>query len=81
MDSPDTQPLHVLNDDELGRLASIALEEYGPNLARPQFTDVMLGLFENIAGLETLTRKHQQRYLIVLWFKYQQAVLANQSRH
>ena len=41
----------------------------------------MLALFDNIAGLETLTRKQQQRYLIILWFKYQQAVLANQSLH
>ncbi len=78
MDSSDTQSL---TDDDIGRLVSLAVEDFGPGLTRPQFNDVMLGLFENIAGLETITRQHQQRYLIVLWFKYQQAVLANQSRH
>ena len=78
MDSSDTQSL---TDDDIGRLVSVVIEDFGPALTRRQFNDVMLGLFENIAGLETLTRKHQQRYLIILWFKYQQAVLAHQSRH
>lgn len=81
MGSSDTQSLNALTDDEMGRLVSIALEELGPNLTRTQFNEAVLALFEHIAGLETLTRKRQQQYVKLLWLKYQQAVLANQSRH
>jgi hypothetical protein len=41
----------------------------------------MLALFEHIAGLETLPRKRSQRYLQLLWLKYQQAIQANQHGH
>ena len=78
MDSTDN---HSLSDDEMGRLVSIALEEFGQGLNRNQFNEVMLALFEHIAGLETLPRKRSQRYLQLLWLKYQQAILANQHPH
>jgi hypothetical protein len=75
MESTDIQSL---SDDEIGRLVSIALEEFGQGFNRTQFNEAMLALFENIAGLETLPRKRSQRYLQLLWLKYQQAILANQ---
>jgi hypothetical protein len=78
MDFTDTQSL---SDDEMGRLVSIALEEFGKELTRTQFNDAMLTLFEHIAGLKTLPRKRSQRYVKLLWLKYQQAVLANPSAH
>jgi hypothetical protein len=78
MDSTDTQSL---SDDEMGRLVSIALEEFAQGLNRLQFDEVMLALFENIAGLETLSRKRSQRHLQLLWLKYRQAILANQHSH
>jgi hypothetical protein len=78
MESTDTQSL---SDDEMGRLVSIALEEFGQGLNRHQFNEVMLALFEHIAGLETLPRKRSQKYLQLLWLKYQQAILANQHSH
>ena len=78
MDSTDTQSL---SDDEMGRLMSIALEEFGSGLSRNQFNEVMLALFENIAGLEALPRKRRQKYLQLLWLKYQQAILANKHSH
>jgi hypothetical protein len=81
MDSSDTQSHHTLNDDEMGRLVSIALEEFGRGLTRTQFNEVMLALFEHIAGLETLSQKHRVQYLKLLWSKYQQAILANKHRH
>ena len=81
MDSFDTQSLHRLNDDDMGRLVAIALEEFGAGLTRTQFNDVMLALFEHIAGFETLPRKRSVHYLGVLWSKYQQAILANQHSH
>ena len=81
MDSFDTQSLHTLNDEQLAILVSVALEEFGPGLTRTQFNEVMLALFEHIAGFETLPRERQQQYLSLLWLKYQQAILANPSRH
>ena len=50
-------------------------------LTRTQFDDVMLALFEHIAGLETQSHKRSVRYLQLLWLKYQQAILANQLPH
>jgi len=67
MESADTQSL---SDDEMGRLVSIALEEFEQGLNRTQFNEVMLALFEHIAGLESLSRKRRQRYLQLLWLKY-----------
>ena len=81
MDSFDTQSLHRLDDDDMGRLVSIALEEFGMGLTRTQFHEVMLALFEHIAGFETLPQKASVRYLGILWSKYQQAILANQHPH
>jgi hypothetical protein len=81
MESSDSQPLHRLNDDEMGRLVLIALDEFGTGLTRTRFNEVMLALFEHIAGLETLSRKRSVRYLKILWSKYRQAILANQHRH
>jgi hypothetical protein len=81
MDYSDTQSLHRLNDDEMGRLVSMALDEVGAGLTRTQFNEVMLALFEHIAGLETLSHKRSVRYLKILWSKYRQAILANQHRH
>ena len=77
MESTDTQSL---SDDEMGRLVSIALEEFGQGLNRVQFSEVMPALFEHIAGLETLPR-NSRKYLQLLWLKYQQAILANQHSH
>ena len=82
MDSSDTrQSLLRLNDDEMGRLVLIAIEEFGTGLTRTQFNEVMLALFEHIAGLETLSHKRSVRYLEILWSKYRQAILANQRHH
>ncbi len=81
MESSDRQSLHRLNDDEMGRLVSIAIDEFGMGLTRTQFNDAMLALFDHIAGLETLPHKRSVRYLKILWSKYRQAILANQHGH
>jgi hypothetical protein len=81
MDSSDTQSRHALSDEQLMILVSVALEEFGSRLTRTQFNQVMLALFEHIAGFETLPHKRSVRYLKILWSKYRQAILANQHRH
>lgn len=66
--------LQTISDDQLDTLISIALDEYGPTLARARFNDVILSLFEFIAGLDNLPLKRRQRYLTVLWSKYRKAI-------
>jgi hypothetical protein len=73
--------IESLSDDEMCCLVSITLEEFGSGLNRTRFNEVMLALFDQIAGLETLSRKRSLQYLKLLWLKYQQAVLYSQSRH
>jgi hypothetical protein len=73
--------IQSLSDDEMSRLISIVMDEFGTNLDRTRFNEVMLALFDQIAGLENLSRKRSLRYLKLLWFKYQQAILANPPRH
>jgi hypothetical protein len=57
MDSSNNQSP---DDDEMGRLVSIAAEEFGLGLTRNQFNEVMLALFEHIAGLK---RSRRQRLI------------------
>ena len=66
--------LQTLDDEQLDALVSIVLDEYGPTLARLRFNDVILSLFEFIAGLDNLPLKRRQRYLTLLWSKYRMAI-------
>ena len=77
----DSSLSQSLNDDEMGRLVSIAAEEFGLGLTRSQFNEVMLALFEHVAGLEMMPATKARRYLGILWSKYQQAIQANGHRH
>ena len=67
MDSSDTQSLHALDDEQLWMLAVLVHGVYGPDLTRTQCNDVMLDLFEQIAGLEILPARVRQRHLTTLW--------------
>jgi hypothetical protein len=76
MDYSDSESL---NDDEMRRLVSVVVEEFGPALARSQFNDVTLALCEHIPGLDTIPTTIARRYLNILWSKYQQASKANHA--
>jgi hypothetical protein len=62
-----------LENDQLNTLVEIIREQSGDTLARADFNDRMLQLFEHIPGLETLPRKLAQRYLRILWQSYRNA--------
>jgi hypothetical protein len=79
MDSFDSQSLNALDDEEMSRLVSLVVEEFGPALARSQFNDVMLALFEHIAGLETIPATTARQYINCLWSMYQRTVQANHA--
>jgi hypothetical protein len=69
------QQLHRISDDEMDRLVQIIREESGDKLTRPEFTDAMLHLFEDIAGFETLPISKRTKYVKLLWLRYQGACL------
>lgn len=73
MESFDSQSPHTLSDDELSRLVVIVVDQFGMGLTRKEFNDVVLALFENIAGLETIPVTTARQYLNVLWSKYLQS--------
>ena len=50
-------------ENEPARLVSLVVEEFGPVLARSQFKDVTLALFQHIAGLETIPATTVRQYL------------------
>lgn len=74
MASSNLRSLQSLTDGQLDTLVSIVFDEYGLTLARTRFNDVILSLFEFIAGLDNLPQKRRQRYLTVLWSKYRRAI-------
>ena len=70
MDSTDHRPFAALNDDELDRLVEIVIEQFGSTLDRDQFVDVVLTLFDDVAGFEVITTRKANRYVAALWRRY-----------
>jgi len=62
--------MHTLTVEQQDELISIIDGEFGSQLEFTDFADAMLGLFENIAGFETLTKARSSRYVKLLWRKY-----------
>ena len=65
--------LHHLSPDQIEMLVQIASEDFGDKLTRPAFTKIMLNLFEDIAGFETLPAAKRRKCLNLLWLRYQNA--------
>lgn len=63
--------MYRLTQDQIYTLVQIARDESGDNLTRPEFTDAMLKLFEDIAGFETLPAALRRKYMKLLWLRYQ----------
>jgi len=59
-----------LSEEEMTRLASIVRDQFGQFLIIERFADVMLGLFEDIPGLECLSDDQAQHLLHELWIIY-----------
>lgn len=58
---------HSLSDDECQTLIDIAVEQHGSDIGSGAFADVMLGLFEDIPGFETMPPATSGRLLNHLW--------------
>ena len=63
--------MYRLSQDQMDVLVQTARDEAGDNLTRPEFTDLMFKLFEDIAGFETLPATLRRKYLKLLWLRYQ----------
>lgn len=72
MDSTDENSIDMLADDELERLVEIIIEQHGLSLGRRCFTNEVMMLFEDIAGLESMTQKQAGQYADALWRRYHQ---------
>lgn len=60
-----------LTQDQLEVLVQMVRDESGDSLSRPEFSNRMLQLFEDIAGFETLPATLRRKYLKLLWLRYQ----------
>ena len=68
---PTNQHLSLaLTDDQIERIAVGLIDEYGKGLSRTQFNEAVLGVFENIAGLEVLSSRQVSRLLAKVWKVY-----------
>jgi hypothetical protein len=76
---PDNDSLHALTDEQVERLATIVLEDFGPRLYRTQCNDVVRALFEDVAGFEVMTRAQAAEHLRALWITYRRLVRSNRS--
>ncbi len=79
MDSSENASLHALTDEQIERPAAVVVDEFGPTLARTQFNDVILTLFEDIAGFETVPRDRMARYLKALWAMYRRSSTSSRT--
>lgn len=70
MDSTNERSFEVLASDELERLVEIIIEQPGLSLDRGCFTNEVMMLFEDIAGLESMTQRQASQYAADLWRRY-----------
>lgn len=62
--------LHTLTTDQKNTLLDIINDQLGPDLDFDGFADAVRGLFEDIAGFETIPRPTANRLINQLWRKY-----------
>ena len=62
--------METLSAEERQNLLEIINEEFGPDLTFDDFSDAVLGLFEDIPGFETIPPSKANRYVNQLWSQY-----------
>ena len=62
--------MHILTSEQKDELISIIDGEFGTDLQFADFADAMLGVLEDVAGFETVTKSDSFRYVMQLWRKY-----------
>lgn len=62
--------MHTLTADQQAMLLDMINEEFGSHLEFEEFSDVLLGLFEDIPDFELISQSKANRLLKSLWSKY-----------
>ena len=62
--------METLSAEEEQNLLRIINEEFSPDLTFDDFSDAVLGLFEDISGFETIPPTKANRYVNQLWNQY-----------
>ena len=62
--------MHTLTADQQAMLLDMINEEFGSHLEFEEFSDVLLGLFEDIPDFELISQSKANRLLKFLWSKY-----------
>lgn len=62
--------MHTLTADQQIMLLEILNEKFGSDLEFEEFSDVLLGLFEDIPGFEASSQKTTDRLIKHFWSKY-----------
>ena len=62
--------MHTLTTEQKQTLIEIINEEFGSHLVFDEFADAMRGLFEDIAGFETISQSKANPFVNQLWRKY-----------
>ena len=73
VNSKNSSRLRQLNRDQIDMLVRIVREDLGDSVARSQFNESMLLIFENIAGFEALPQRASRLLLDKLWQEYRAA--------
>lgn len=62
--------MQTLTAEEKKNLVGIVIEDFGLELTFDDFSDAVLGLFEDIPGFETISPSKAFRYVNQLWSQY-----------
>lgn len=62
--------MHTLTVDQQATLLEMINEEFGSDLVFDEFSDVLLGMFEDIAGFEEISHEATNHLVNLYWSKY-----------
>jgi len=62
--------MRTLTANQQLSLLEMVNEQFGSHLESAEFAEVVLGLFEDIPGFETLSQRKANRFVQQLWRKY-----------
>ena len=62
--------MNTLTNEQKQQLVEILNEEFGAEMNNAEFTDALLGLLEDVPGLETAKQSTINKLVKQLWSKY-----------
>jgi len=62
--------MHTLTTEQQTILLDIINEDFGSSLDFEEFSDVLISLFEDIPGFETISQSKANRLVKLIWSKY-----------